>query len=803
MPLLRIARALLVFASLLAAFAAGADLRPLTEEALARSHLIPSVGRLVTYSLRLQAAPGRPLGGPVPVSLTVNGRPVARAQATVPAGGAAEVSLRWTPAADGWYDLAFTSEPPGGPPLRLALRVPVTARPTYFLWFGAPKRFQWCNVPTTVDTRVPAQGEWWLRRGALPCAWRGGVCYPKWTVEQFRQSYESTPWIAIDEVGGLDETGQKILTAVRAHKQRYPEGCRAVWFIGAHEYWKDYADCVDLFVPEVYLNYGGNHLGAIDRALRATRAADVTDQMIPGLGINIIYDKEKRPRVSPTKEDVLRQIRYLKTVAPELRGVGFFTSDSAAPGVAEYADQLCEEYYLRPVLSLVEGSLQARVADGQVTLSALVRNCGGMTAPGVSVQGGLGDGATLASPLSVALKQPLAPLQESRVSVTVPLSPGVHATGLRLLPATGVTLLNDTLWTTVARGVPSGGLVVSPPVGAAPGPGLPLFAPVAVGAAYAQAESLTPGGKAAPAGPATVLPALPGTEPLATWVPAAGSASSAFRLSGAAPVAAPEKLPPGPFSFTGQGYSLTLDPARDLITSLKSGGAAGTELLSAPWQFNCTAWEGFGPGEVQRLAAGDLVTVPLANDRATGFSRYFLYRDAPVIRVERYFQPRGELQVASSTEGGGFPQRCGTFACQAGAGSPVNRGELHDSKEYRDLLFGYLGDGPGPTNADRAGWFDMAFDRDGGGGLGVAIARRWTMARSDVGYDVTRYYDAGDYLQVMNLWGKPFALAVPQTQVLYLVVHGPLDLKSATAIAPAEQLWRSLHAPAQAVAVGL
>ena len=109
--------------------------------------------------------------------------------------------------------------------------------------------------------------------------------------------------------------------------------------------------------------------------------------MIPGLGINVIEDKEKRPTVTPTREDVLRQIRHLKTIAPELPGVGFFTA-KAAPGVAEYADELCAVYYLNPVLTLVPGSLQARVRGKALELSATLRNDGGMTARQVTVQFG-------------------------------------------------------------------------------------------------------------------------------------------------------------------------------------------------------------------------------------------------------------------------------------------------------------------------------------------------------------------------------------------------------------------------------
>ena len=38
------------------------------------------------------------------------------------------------------------------------------------------------------------------------------------------------------------------------------------------------------------------------------------------------------------------------------------------------------------------------------------------------------------------------------------------------------------------------------------------------------------------------------------------------------------------------------------------------------------------------------------------------------------------------------------------------------------------------------------------------------------------------------------------TQVLFLIVHAPLDLRLATVIAPAEKLWHNLRTPAMPVA---
>ena len=138
--------------------------------------------------------------------------------------------------------------------------------------------------------------------------------------------------------------------------------------------------------------------------------------------------------------------------------------------------------------------------------------------------------------------------------------------------------------------------------------------------------------------------------------------------------------------------------------------------------------------------------------------------------------------------------------CPGTAGGPVpapdSGGRPGRAAVRRGAQGGYGGESPGRGNATLAGWLDFAFDQDGGGGLGVAIERRWTAAHSDVGYDVTRYYDAGDWLQVLNLWGKTVTVNEPQTLVVYLIVHAPLDLRPPTVIAPAEKLWNNLRARA-------
>lgn len=455
------------------------------------------------------------------------------------------------------------------------------------------------------------------------------------------------------------------------------------------------------------------------------------------------------------------------------------------------------QYYVNPVLTLAPGSLQSRVKGDVLELSATLRNHGGMTARDVVVQFGRGwgpDFQTLAQQSVAAL----APDGEAVMRAAVPLQAGVHAYVLRLVPPPAVAVLNDQLWTMTARGLPPEACVVCQPPTETPGDGLPLFAEAPAGLAITAARALAPDGQAAAVVAATLLPGLPGDPTgVVTWTPSSLPTGQpvAFQLD-----SSPAQDSPGLktarsgdlLTVSGFGYNAVLDLAQDQIRSLKVQ-AAGPELLGSPWSFSSTGWSGTQPAQVQELPGGLLVTIPFDSPQAEGFSRYYCYAAAPVIRIERYFRPRAELTVTASSEGCRMPQRGGVYALQPGVGGLVRRGVLRDSSEYSDLLFGYLGSGPSPDNARLAGWFDCAFTQDGGGGLGVVIQRRWEAAHSDVGYDVTRYYDGGDWLSVLNLWGQKLVVSTPQTQIVYLLPHEPLALDQPAVVGPAQRLWNHLH----------
>jgi hypothetical protein len=722
----------------------------------------------------------------------------------LPPSAARDVPLTWTPRETGFYTLRLTLSLLDRRPVRATFGpVAVVARDLYFAWFGAPKHFRWCNVPTTVK---PGDEAWWLRRGAIPCQWTGGVCYREWSQAQFVEHYRA-PWIAIDEVGGPGEDTDKFIGALRELEAEPGERFNAIWFMGTHDYWRDVTDVVDLFLPEVYLNYRSNHLGQIDTYLEGTRRAGVLDRTVFGLGINLIRDEQSgEVRVAPTKDDVLRQFRYLKRVAPEMPGLGFFTSDSAAPGVAEYADELCGEYFVKPVCTLLDGGLS--IADGQPRRAVItLANHGGMTARDVRLRVAqrTSDGRALLD-RTVTVHR-LDSLQRREVSVPLARAAGVGLVSAEILPSESYTLLDARAEEPVApRDLlplalrPALALLQLPPWDEGDRTTVPVQWTFPHPVNAVRVVEIGADGKTIADAPSLAL--TEDGETAVRWV-AAGLTSPGQRRYFALLPEAPTPCSPtltvervgGKLRVTSPHYVAELDPATDGLTSLAPTGAEN--MLSSPWRLNCVGHEGFGAPQVVESPGWLCVTVPFESELATGHSRYVFCALSPAIEVSRVLRPKAPLTVEGASDSAHLPQRGGTYALQPGVGGVIERGELRDTTEYRDLLFGCLAGLPTERNATQAGWMDFSWQPADAPGLGLALAERWRDAAFG-SYDVTRLYDAADWLEITYVWGKPTTLTREQTCRYFLIPHGRLDM-AATPVPPARGVWETLHNPIRAL----
>lgn len=737
-------------------------------------------------------------------SATVVGRQTVK---SLPRNGPPEAGFLWSPHENDWHTLTFMVTLPASARklfsgTSLSVRTPVTTRDLYFAWFGSPLRFKWCNVPTTVKSAEEERE--WLRRGAWPCHWRGGVCYKGWSRKRYAASYSTDRCIAIDEVGGPGAVTDKIIDAIREVKKRRPGSFVAVWYMGAHAYWADVRDVVDLFLPEIYLNYRGNHLGTFAPYLRTARATGVMDKCVPGLGINVIEDKKTGyVRARPTKADVLRQIQYLKRTAPDWPGVGFFTSYSAAPGVAEYADQLCETYYLDPVLRLSRLTAGGKKPAGgkSLMLCTKVRNVGETPARQVRWDARWVDSPAESPPLATGVIARLSPGENASVNVRLPAVKGVRCVRVQLQPQPHVTLL-DGQQTRVVASLPqlrtSGAALLALPPADYDRTDLLVNTPFHTGGW--RVTEIDGTGRRIRGIPAVCRAEVPGSRRSRLQFVVPGTTRKHRRRtflvepSGPERAAAPlteGRILRGRLHVSGKGYVAELDCTADALVSLKAGEGE-TELLRRPWTFRAPGHETAARAVVTDTPVGREVVIPFESPEAAGVSRYTFYKDCPVIEIARVYTPRTPLSISGASEGASFTQRGGVFALQAGVGGVVRRGGLHDSSAYRDLLFGYLGEPPRPDNATKVGWFDFSWPAEFQAGLGVTLARRWRDAATK-SYDVTRYYDAADWIQVNYVWGVNTMIDRRQESLVYLVPHGFVDCSRPRVVPPAQALWKSLQ----------
>ncbi|NSW54639.1 MAG: hypothetical protein HPY44_01380 [Armatimonadetes bacterium] len=779
-------------------------------ENLGQSKMIPRQGETIRFSAPVLNEGKEPFAGDVTLTIRVAraGEPLSAAETvTLPLelgpGEAQDFDFNWTFERNGWYRVVFECHEPE---MRLEREIAVTAKDVYFVWFGAPRDFRWCNVPTTVKDE---EQDWWLRRGAIPAHWKCGVCCKQMTVEQFVENWGRVDWIAIDEVGGPGEVTDKFIEAWRRLKDIKPGQFTAVWYMGAHAYWADIKDLVDLFVPEIYLNYRGNHLGQFDAYLQTAREAGVLNQVIPGLGINEIRDDNKRVTNSPTREDVLRQFRYLKRAWPDLPGIGFFTAYSARWGVAEYADELCGAFYIEPVLTILNPDEPVRIdsrppEDGEVRIALAdavgterwarvqVRNVGNMDAEGVTLEIVAAREGSSNQASWTRFTTDRWTVGETRCFV-FPAGGLAGPVRVRIVPREGYTVLDGTAERYLAPAAwerQGKTLVAVAPGDPAPVP-LPGFAAVNADEAYrivsANADTRS----------AAVLPARPGMDERLAAFPLPQASPQSYSIAalepGEAPAIAPEHSQEGDLlRVSNRFYRVALDLKTDRITEIGVTGGA-ENILRGPWTLSAAGHSEFGEPRVQQLPGCLVVTIPYDSPQASGESQYVFFEYSPAIRVARSWVPKGEITLKGAGDRCDLFQNGGSFALQPGVGGTVRRGYLHDSDKYRDLLFGYLGGAPEPANADRAGWIDFSYDatrRDGG--MGVVIDYRWVDSDTQ-SYDVSRLYDASDWLEVLYLWGKEATFSRPQKSCLYLVPHRSMDFTDAAVTPPAKALWDVIH----------
>ena len=211
----------------------------------------------------------------------------------------------------------------------------------------------------TVLACKPSEWKEWGERGVVPVQGKTWFDLLRNPVEKAVEILTTmdyggnpSPVVTIDEFG-FDfggQTDQKSAKILRMTKAKMPQLHLAVWQMRgpiAPDLAKAYREVVDLVLLEAYVGGKADYWWILTQ-VAAARMAGLLDKTIVGLGLGV----GGRPGETwaKTKAELEQQIRFVRLVAPESPGVGFFAAGvmNGEPGLLAYADELCGRFQQLP-----------------------------------------------------------------------------------------------------------------------------------------------------------------------------------------------------------------------------------------------------------------------------------------------------------------------------------------------------------------------------------------------------------------------------------------------------------------------
>lgn len=351
-------------------------------------------------------------------------------EVTLPPGELHSFLSKWTPQRNGLHSIHISARCVS-PQIDTSVskEIPVVSKQFWFPWFGSDKNFKYANI---VLDDSPEGQEYWQERGAKPCAWKPGnqVIKDMVSAEQYMGIlYEGIPnmkskGILIDEIGDYDwNLSQMNLSSVGLKglselTSQHPELFVGIWVSGSLRP----ALCnitknvyrqkgVDLLMLESYHNIQISEFQSytryayFDQRINMARDLDVLTNCVITLGVS------GTDRYEVTPEDLEDQIRYIRTMAPEMPGVGFFYADPKKEKLLKFADELCYKYWILPVVTVWDrdiffSNVQSKPGE-KVRISADIYNIGGMDARNVVVRFYCGNPAYGGKKIGRDIKVPL------------------------------------------------------------------------------------------------------------------------------------------------------------------------------------------------------------------------------------------------------------------------------------------------------------------------------------------------------------------------------------------------------------
>jgi hypothetical protein len=195
------------------------------------------------------------------------------------------------------------------------------------------------------DKKMIHHQDTWLAKNVVPLVWAGGVCYIDESLDDFVERWrvkieKGACALQIDEYMPQSKMlTLKLVKALEIIKTEYPHIYLAVWHGGflSEELIAAYKQYVDLLILE---NYFTDQLyGWLIFSVNTTRVrkANIIHKTIFGLEITEKDWEQQKPYIQ-------EQIKWIRTHASEMRGVGFFAPNAHTQALLG-AESLAVHYF--------------------------------------------------------------------------------------------------------------------------------------------------------------------------------------------------------------------------------------------------------------------------------------------------------------------------------------------------------------------------------------------------------------------------------------------------------------------------
>ncbi|MDO9541197.1 MAG: hypothetical protein Q7J98_02595, partial [Kiritimatiellia bacterium] len=259
---------------------------------------------------------------------------------------------------------------------KAVLEIPVVKENINIHYWYAPKTQKYVTVTLCQDADIG----YWRDRGVIPSRWAWGYAYGPHlkkdaTESEIKEIYikiwssalSNYPSISIDEFGSSKPPlGVAMDSALVEVKKRFPKSFICPYIPGLNENSiKSFREAADLVLPERYFHSSVCYSG-FNREWQSAQEGGIAGKTLFCLGLGNGWIN--------TEGELLNQVRYIRKLAPEMKGIAFFSSTIEV--IYQSMDKAVLDYYIKPVI------FARKAANAQYS----IKNIGGMDATDVKIE---------------------------------------------------------------------------------------------------------------------------------------------------------------------------------------------------------------------------------------------------------------------------------------------------------------------------------------------------------------------------------------------------------------------------------